>query len=66
MDWRWAQPRPPHVCLGWTPEDGFLAYDWRGYNEAMLVYLLALGSPTHPVAPQAWPAWCEGYFSAGK
>ena len=40
--------RPPAISLGWSPEDGFLEYDWRGYNEAMLVYLLALGSPTHP------------------
>ena len=31
-------------------KSGHLPYDWRGYNEAMLLYLLALGSPTHPVA----------------
>ena len=49
VDWRWAQPRPPSIVLGWSPEQGFLAYDWRGYCEAMLVYLLALGSPTYPV-----------------
>ena len=36
--------------MGWTPEDGFHDYDWRGYNEAMILYVLALGSPTHPVA----------------
>ncbi len=49
VDWRWAQPHAPAISHGWSPEDGFLEYDWRGYNEAMLVYLLALGSPTHPV-----------------
>ncbi len=61
VDWTWAQPRPPAISLGWSPEDGFLEYDWRGYNEAMLVYLLALGSPTHPVGPEAWAAWTSTY-----
>jgi hypothetical protein len=61
VDWKWAQPRPPAISLGWSPEDGFLEYDWRGYNEAMLVYLLALGSPTHPVGPEAWTEWTSTY-----
>lgn len=60
-DWRWASVRPPTIGHGWTPENGFLPYDWRGYNEAMLVYLLALGSPSHPVDPAAWEAWTSGY-----
>ncbi len=61
VDWRWAQVRPPAISHGWTPESLFLAYDWRGYNEAMLVYLLALGSPTHPVMSNAWEEWERGY-----
>ncbi len=60
-DWQWASVRPPTIGHGWTPEAGHLPYDWRGYNEAMLVYLLALGSPTHSVAPEAWSAWLAGY-----
>jgi len=60
-DWRWASVRPPAIGHGWTPEDGFLPYDWKGYNEAMLVYLLALGSPTHPVDAEAWTAWTSRY-----
>jgi hypothetical protein len=60
-DWQWASIRPPTISHGWEPETGHLPYDWRGYNEAMLVYLLALGSPTYPVAPEAWSAWTEGY-----
>src|SRR2546426_4887450 len=43
VDWTWAQPRPPTIALGWTPESGFLPYDWRGYNEALLLHVLALG-----------------------
>ena len=61
VDWTWAQPRPPAVALAWTPEQGFASLDWNGYNEAMLVYLLALGSPTHPVGEQAWTQWTSGY-----
>jgi len=61
VDWTWAQPRPPAVALAWTPEEGFATRDWNGYNEAMLVYLLALGSPTHPVGEQAWTQWTSSY-----
>lgn len=61
VDWRWAQPRAPAICHGWTPECGFLPYDWRGYNEAMIVYLLALGSPTYPVETAAWEEWTSTY-----
>ena len=60
-EWDWAQPRPPLVTMGWTPENGFHQLDWQGYDEAMLVYILALGSPTHAIAPEAWPAWATTY-----
>jgi hypothetical protein len=61
VDWTWAQPHPPAVSLAWTPEAGFNAVDWHGYNEAMLVYVLALGSPVHPIADDAWAAWTSTY-----
>jgi hypothetical protein len=61
VEWPWAQSKPPAISLGWSPEEGFLKYDWRGYNEAMLVYLLALGSPTFPVEPNAWAEWTSTY-----
>ncbi|MDO9694301.1 MAG: glucoamylase family protein [Candidatus Latescibacteria bacterium] len=61
VDWQWAQVRPPTIGHGWTPESGHLPYDWRGYSEGMILYLLALGSPTYPVDPEAWSAWTAGY-----
>ncbi|HET9325629.1 MAG TPA: glucoamylase family protein [Candidatus Eisenbacteria bacterium] len=61
VDWRWAQPRPPLVALGWNPESGHLPYDWRGLNETMILHVLALGSPTHAIDPAVWPAWAKGY-----
>ncbi len=60
VDWRWSQARPPTVALGWDPETGHLPYDWIAYSEAMLVYILALGSPTHSLGPQSWEAWSAG------
>jgi hypothetical protein len=47
--------------MGWRPESGFLRSEWIGYNEATMVYLLALGSASHPVGPDAWAAWTAGY-----
>jgi hypothetical protein len=42
---------------GWKPETGFLKYRWDTYSEQMILYLLAIGSPTHPISPDAWYAW---------
>jgi hypothetical protein len=64
VDWRWAQTRPPSIALGWSPEEGFLPYDWRGYNEAAVMYLLALGHPTRPVDASAWSAWSGAFQRA--
>jgi len=61
VDWPWMQVRSARLCHGWTPEAGFLRYDWGGYNEAMILYLLALGSPTLPISPDAWTAWTSSY-----
>ncbi|MGZ5032260.1 MAG: glucoamylase family protein [Usitatibacter sp.] len=61
VDWPWSQPRAPAICHGWTPEAGFIKYDWKGYNEAMIVYLLALGAPQRAVGADAWAAWTSTY-----
>ena len=61
VDWNWAAPRPPRVALGWFPSGGFINADWTGYNEAMILYLLGMGSPTHPLPDGAWTAWTSGY-----
>ncbi len=62
VDWRWAQARPPAISprlvAGIRDSSSTTGC---GYNEAMLVYILALGSPTHPVEPTAWEEWRRGY-----
>ncbi len=67
VEWTWIQPNPPRVNHRWRPEDGFAPHNWSGYDESMLLYVLALGSPTHPIDASAWPAftstnrWAEFY-----
>ena len=61
VDWNWLQQNKPLVSMGWVPESGFIPHDWMGYNEAMMLYVLALGSPTHPVSPEAWQVWARTY-----
>lgn len=60
-DWRWALNGAATVAHGWRPERGFLNYRWQGYNEALLLYVLGLGSPTHPLPAESYTAWCSSY-----
>lgn len=61
VNWRWAQDGELTVTHGWTPEAGFLPHRWRGYDEATILYFLALGSPTHPVGPESYAAYTASY-----
>ncbi len=61
VDWRWAQRDGAAVTHGWKPECGFLNYGWEGYSEAILLYVLGLGSPTHPLTEQSFRAWTVTY-----
>lgn len=60
-DWQWALDGGPAISHGWKPETGFLGARWRGYNEALILYALALGSPTYPVPAESYRAWTETY-----
>ncbi|MDQ3950736.1 MAG: Tat pathway signal protein, partial [Gemmatimonadota bacterium] len=61
VDWVWASARPPAISMGWWPEGGFIPHDYDGYNEAMFLYVLALGSPTHPIQPESWAEFTSSY-----
>ena len=56
VDWQWAQNGGLTVTHGWKPESGFLPYRWEGYDEALLLYVLGLGSPTHPLPAGELPS----------
>jgi hypothetical protein len=61
VDWRWAQNGGATLTHGWRPESGFLPYRWEGYDEALLLYMLALGSPTYPLPEESYAAWASTY-----
>jgi hypothetical protein len=61
VDWRWAQNGGATVTHGWKPEGGFLPYRWEGYDEALLLYVLGLGSATHPLPAESYRAWASTY-----
>ena len=60
-DWQWALNRGKTLTHGWKPARGFLRYRWEGYDEALLLYIMALGSPTHPIPPSSYAAWTKTY-----
>jgi hypothetical protein len=56
-EWPWAQAGDGTIGHGWRPENGFIPHRWQGYDEGLLLYVLALGSPTHPLRRSAYEAW---------
>ena len=60
-DWEWALNNGDTVSMGWKPKRGFLPYRWQGYNEALILYVLALASPTHPIPPHSYAAQARTY-----
>jgi hypothetical protein len=58
VDFPWMlNGHPTLFAHGWTPEGGFLPFRWDTYSEHMILYLLAIASPTRPISPEAWYAW---------
>jgi hypothetical protein len=57
VDWPWMLNGGQTFSMGWHPERGFLDARWEHYCELMMIYLLAIGSTTHPVEPETWNAW---------
>jgi hypothetical protein len=61
VDWNWARDNGATLTHGWRPENGFIPYRWRGYDEGLLLYILGLGSPSHPLPPESYRAYTESY-----
>jgi hypothetical protein len=57
VDWPWMLNGGDTLSMGWHPESGFIPARWNHYCELMMIYLLAIGSPTHPIPPSSWNAW---------
>ncbi|MHB1698830.1 MAG: glucoamylase family protein [Acidobacteriaceae bacterium] len=54
VDWRWMLNGGQAFSMGWSPEIGFFPGRWNHYCELMMIYLLAIGSPTHGVGAEHW------------
>ncbi len=63
LDFRWMlNGHSVLLSHGWKPETGFLKSRWDTYSEDTILYLLAIGSPTHPISPRSWYAlWRDRY-----
>lgn len=61
VDWPWMFGKGPLVSMGWTPEHGFIESQWDRFNESTLLYLLAIGSPTHPIDAGVWSRWTANW-----
>jgi hypothetical protein len=69
VEWDWMMNEHETMSMGYHPEadiesnseHGFIPAQWKGYNEAMVLLIMAIGSPTHPISPKAWEVWCSTY-----
>jgi hypothetical protein len=61
IDWQWARGGAATARQGWKPESGFLHYGWDGYDEASILYVLGLASPTHPLPADSYIRWTATY-----
>src|SRR6202789_1297229 len=62
VDWTWLSEDTTLLSHGWTPEMGFIPSRWDLYSELMMMYLLGMGSSTHPLHSEAWFAWKRTTF----
>lgn len=54
IDWQWMMNGGPTLSMGWLPDQGFLKHRWDIYAELTTMYLMAIGSPTHPIPAETW------------
>ena len=62
VEWSWLSEDTSLISQGWSPEGGFLPYRWDLYSELMMIYLLGMGSLSHPLPPGTWEAWKRQTF----
>jgi len=66
IDFHWMLNGHPHLlAMGWKDESGFFAARWDHYCELMVLYLLGIGSPTHPLPAASWTAWSRPVMTYG-
>lgn len=67
VDFEWMLDGDRYLLShGWRPENGFISLRWHDYSENAFLYLLAIGSPTHPIQWQSWYAWERNWQTYSK
>jgi hypothetical protein len=67
VDFQWMLDGDPLLLShGWKRGKGFLKFTWNTYSESSVLYLLAIGSETHPINPESWYAWERPLYSYGS
>jgi hypothetical protein len=61
INWTWALDGKGAFWLGWKPRSGFLPHRWESYSEAIILYVLALASPSHPIGRESYDAFAEKF-----
>lgn len=61
VEWDWFTQDQNVLYWHWSPSSGFsMNLKIRGYDEGLIVYLLAAASPTHPISPQVYhEGWAQ-------
>lgn len=58
VDFTWMLDRKSNCLrMGWNPESGFLRSIWGEYRENLILYILAIGAPLHPIPLSSWYAF---------
>jgi hypothetical protein len=65
VNWPWMLNGGVTFSQGWTPENGFLTTRWDTYSELMMLYLLAIGSTTFPIASSSWDQFARPTLAYG-
>lgn len=63
IDWQWYTKGEDVLYWHWSPNNEWkMNFDVRGYNECLIMYVLAASSPTHPVSPDTYH---KGFMRGG-
>jgi hypothetical protein len=55
IEWNWYSQGRHALYWHWSPNNGFiLDHDIHGWNECLLVYIMAVSGPRYPVEPSAY------------
>jgi hypothetical protein len=63
VNWQWYQNGKNVLYWHWSPNYGWeMNFPVTGYNECLIMYVLAASSPTHPIDPEVYH---EGWARSG-